>query len=397
METSASYVSEPQQKALEGASTEFRTSGMTFVARFQQPRRLNLFSAYVIAATLIWILLSCRSWNSVSQTRFEQTPTVHLVLTTTSSNKHTWTNNLTLKNYKVIPYIVDNKTALYHTPANEGNEAMGYLAYLYEFYDHLPDISIFLHGQDLAWHGDGALNYSTATTLNLLDLDEVKRRKFMNLRTNWQNGCPNWINTSITVNSSSYEPETKPEEAYMREAFEALFPGDDVPEILAAPCCSQLAVTRDTIRGVPREVFRNAMEWLQNGRFHSSISGRIWEHLWQWMFLKKAVDCPDESVALCSGYHVCFEKKEWEDWKVLEKMRLELLEELKEPLEPPEESDTGNVQGEIAEAEWRIKASERTAELALRIKTLEKTIEPWRQKAIWRGESEKRRREIIGG
>ena len=198
------------------------------------------------------------------------------------------------------------KCAVSH--ASESRQRSNGISHLYvRLLRQPPDISIFLHGQDYAWHIDGALEYSTAKSLNRLDLTEVLRRKYMNLRISWDNACPNWMNTSITIDSPEFSTKLKGEEAYMKDAFEALFPGDPLPEILAAPCCSQFAVTRDTIRSVPRERYQNAMSWLQNGSMSSSISGRIWEHLWHWLFLKRAVDCPDEHAALCRNYRICFE------------------------------------------------------------------------------------------
>lgn len=161
--------------------TETGELGMLHTTLYPQIRRWNLIAVYFAVVFLIWIFLGCS--NSITQLYHQKhPPSVNLVLATTSSNDFFWTESLSLENYKVIPYIVDDQNAQYHTPANQGNEAMGYLTYMYEFYDHLPDISIFLHGQDAAWHIDGALKYSTANTLNRLDLNEVLRRKYMNLR-----------------------------------------------------------------------------------------------------------------------------------------------------------------------------------------------------------------------
>ncbi|PVH69442.1 hypothetical protein DL98DRAFT_397536, partial [Cadophora sp. DSE1049] len=254
-------------------------------------------------------------------------PSVHLVLSTLSFNGYSWTKNISIQNYQVIPYMVDDQHAQYHTPANQGNEAMGYLTYMYDFYDNLPDIVIFLHGQDYAWHIDGALQYSTSSALYRINLTEVLRRKYMNLRIRWDNACPNWINTSITIDSPEFSTKLKGEEPYMKDAFESLFHGDPLPKILAAPCCSQFAVTRETIRVVPRECYQNAMSWLQNGYMSSAMSGWIWEHLWQWLFLKKALDCPSKHTALCRNYHICFESAaDWMQWKTLEKMRYDFQE-----------------------------------------------------------------------
>ena len=276
------------------------------MAPYLHTKRSSPLFLYFAAVFMVWIFLHC----SYAVTDFNQqtsSPSVHLVLSTLSFNDYSWTKNLSSQNYKVIPYMVDDQNAQYHTPANQGNEAMGHLTYMYDFYDNLPDILIFLHGQDYVWHIDGALEYSTAKSLNRLDLTEVLRRKYMNLRISWDIACPNWMNTSITIDSPEFSTKLKGEEPYMKDAFEALFPGDPLPEILAAPCCSHFAVTRDTIRSVPRERYQNAMSWLQNGYMSSSISGRIWEHLWHWLFLKRAVDCLDEHAALCRNYRICFE------------------------------------------------------------------------------------------
>lgn len=328
---------------------------------------------------MIWMFLHCSS--VVAKVYHENhPPSVHLVLSTLSFSDFSWTTSLSIQNYQVVPYMVDNQNAQYHTPANQGNEAMGYLTYMYEFYDNLPNISIFLHGQDYAWHIDGALQYSTANALNRLDLTEVLRRKYMNLRISWDNACPNWMNTSITIDSPEFSTKLKGEEPYMKNAFESLFPGDPLPEILAAPCCSQFAVTRETIRAVPRERYQSAMSWLQNGYMSSSMSGRIWEHLWQWLFLKKAIDCPSEHKALCRNYHICFESAEdWVHWKTLEKMRYDFQEFRNELLNRGMRTEDRQV-----------------VRLGKRIENLERRIVPWRDKAILTGEDERKRTKIAG-
>ncbi|KAK0108566.1 hypothetical protein ONS95_003364 [Cadophora gregata] len=357
-----------------------RRSKMLYIAPLSQVRRWNTALVYATAVFMIWLFLHCS--NSMRNLNHENLqPSVHLVLSTLSSNDYSWTENLGIHDYQVIPYMADDQHAKYHTPANQGNEAMGYLTYMHDFYDELPDISIFLHGQDWAWHVDGVLQYRTSETLNRLDLTEVLRRKYMSLRVSWYNACPNWINTSITVDSPDYLRDIKGEEPFMKDAFQSLFPGDPLPEILAAPCCSQFAVTRETVRAVPRERYQNAMSWLQNGTLSSSISGRIWEHLWQWLFLKKAVDCPSEHTTLCRNYHICFDSSDdWEVWKTMEKRRYD-LEELRKTLP----------NGEMSER------NEQVISLEKKVQDLERKLGPLREKAILTGENKARRKKIAGG
>ena len=51
-------------------------------------------------------------------------------------------------------YVVNDKTAPLHPPKNKGHEVMVYLSYIIDFYDELPDVSIFMHAHrhELAAH-----------------------------------------------------------------------------------------------------------------------------------------------------------------------------------------------------------------------------------------------------
>src|SRR3569833_1925652 len=42
-------------------------------------------------------------------------------------------------------YVVDDPHAHLATPKNKGNEAMVYLTYIIDYYEALPDVSIFVH------------------------------------------------------------------------------------------------------------------------------------------------------------------------------------------------------------------------------------------------------------
>jgi hypothetical protein len=281
---------------------------------------------------LIWTSFCCWYILSYRNTFFAPSheppsPTVNVIRATTKHRNQNWVSSLTVPHIQVIPYIADNGEATYHPTSNRGNEAMVYLTYLYEFYDNLPDISIFTHGQDEAWHIDGILNYSTVNAINSIDLDEVKRRRYVNLRVSWEWACPNWINTTITTLSPEYDHNLKGEEPFTRKAFQYNFPETSVPEIMSAPCCSQFAVTRETIRALPREQYLRGISWFEASHLESALSGRVWEHMWQWLFLQKAVDCPNEWETLCRTYHVCFESEaEWEAWSTVERDRYNIMQ-----------------------------------------------------------------------
>ncbi|OTA70060.1 hypothetical protein K449DRAFT_459874 [Hypoxylon sp. EC38] len=247
--------------------------------------------------------------------------TVNLVMATLSKDDISWAENLRIPNLNVIRYVSDDMEALYHPPIpNKGREALIYHTYMYDFYDNLPDITIFTHADETPWHMENILNSSMTFALSHLDLDEVLQRQYFNLRVSWENACPNWINTTKTVMDDG-----KLEEQYMHEAFAKIFSVDEVPEILAGPCCSQFAVTRDAVRRNPRSQYQVNMDWIIETELDDYISGRVWEHMWPWLFKGIAVDCDVEWKAYCKMYHICFSPES--------RVRLTNLEEEKKYLE----------------------------------------------------------------
>ena len=307
-------------------------------------------------------------------------PSVNLVLAGMASLDYSWTSSLEIPRMEVIPYIADDQTAPFHPPANKGNEAIMYFTYMYEFYDKLPDISIFIHGTDMQWHVEPILDGSTSYALTHLDLNEVLRRQYLNLGLSWQFACPNWINTSITENSPDFNPNLKSEEPWVKQAFIDNFPNDPVPEILSAPCCSQFAVTKEAIHLLPRKQYQKSINWIMNTHLPDAHSGRVWEHFWQWMFLQKAVDCPEEFKALCRNYHICFESEaEWEEWKKKDRKKRELVASKKAALE-----------GKIEENKPD------TSDLSWAIAALSGELEAGKQRAMERGRDEKMKNRLAG-
>ncbi|KAI2625012.1 hypothetical protein GGR54DRAFT_546176 [Hypoxylon sp. NC1633] len=266
-----------------------------------------------------------------SSPKNDSNPTVNLVMATLLEDDISWTESLDIPNLNIIRYVSDSMEAEYHPPVpHKGREALIYHTYLHDFYDKLPDISIFIHADESPWHVETILNSSMTFALSHLDLDQVLQRQYFNLRVSWVAACPNWINTTKTVGQS-----TKKEEPYMHEAFSENFATNQVPEILGGPCCSQFAVTRDAVRRNPQSQYRMNMDWLVQTDWSDYISGRVWEHMWPWLFENKAVDCAVEWKAYCRMYHICFDSETRNRMTSLEEEKMELqnaslLDELKD-------------------------------------------------------------------
>ncbi|EDN06166.1 hypothetical protein I7I51_06548 [Histoplasma capsulatum] len=206
-----------------------------------------------------------------------------------------------LVDVEAFVYVVDDPHAPLHSPLNKGHEAMVYLTYLIDHYDNLPDIMIFMHSHRIGWHNEHALAMDAVAHINRLSSERVTREGYMNLRCNWDPGCPAWLHPGKT------EADTgKPEEANLATAWRALFPGIEVPEVLAQACCAQFAISRARARAIPRARYVFYRDWILRTELSDSISGRVWEYLWQVLFAGQTVFCPAKHVCYCDGYGLCF-------------------------------------------------------------------------------------------
>ena len=275
-------------------------------------------------------------WTDLEESRtmsIPGSPTVNLVVASVVGDDISWTSRISIPNMAIVRYFTDDPKAQYHPVKPKGREALMYLTYLHDFYDKLPDISILIHAHENPWHVESMLKNNLSFALSHLDLAEVMRRRYVNLRVTWFNSCPDWINTSHTELDFN---EQKKEEPYMKQMFlDNFMPQEsylgktlEVPEIIAQPCCNQFAVTKEVIRTIPHSEFARYIDWLASTELTDYISGRFWEHSFQYLFTGKAVDCPVEYKAFCKTYHVCFENAQrvtefeqlgWEkDWCLLE-------------------------------------------------------------------------------
>ncbi|EME38691.1 hypothetical protein DOTSEDRAFT_83415 [Dothistroma septosporum NZE10] len=233
----------------------------------------------------------------------DQSITVNLVIASRAKDDISWTSKLPIPNLNIVRYVSDDPNAEYRPPVlNKGREALMYHTYMYEFYDNLPDLTIFAHSEEHPWHVDGVLQQSMSVALSRLNLTAVMERGYFNLKTGWKDACPAWINTTKTP-----EDWDKREEPFVAWAWADNFRDDPpAPETLAGPCCSQFAVSREKIRSRDRSQYEWSGEWLRISEWHDYFTGRVWEHMWPWLFLREAVDCVPEQESLCRMYGICF-------------------------------------------------------------------------------------------
>lgn len=246
-----------------------------------------------------------------------------IVMAKTKAEDTDWVKDNLPDWQRAIYHMDDPEAPGLHPPINKGREAMAYLTYIVDFYTQLPSIMVFLHahrnGYPTAWHTDAA-NHDNVDSVQNLRLDYVQRQGYANLRCIWSPGCPN----EIQPFRQGADAEGRRAERAMETAWKFMFGSGDeieegngkpysnttslplmVPGVLATPCCSQFAVSRDQVRKRPREEYIKFREWIVKTELDDDTSGRVLEYLWHVFFGRDHVYCPDMNACYCDVYGQC--------------------------------------------------------------------------------------------
>jgi hypothetical protein len=215
-----------------------------------------------------------------------------------------------LPDIPVAAYVVDDLQALLHTPKNKGREATVYLTYIIENYDKLPDIVLFMHAHQYAWHNNIFQDRDAAQMIRAMRDDHIAREGYFNVRCEHNPGCPNWLH--LDRPEVDFDKVFKPEERiYTVQIWKDLWGSTArVPQTLSQPCCAQFAVTRERIRLNPLTTYIHVRDWILNVRLSDHDSGRVMEYTWQYLFTRLYENCPPVNKCACSGYGMCFGSEE---------------------------------------------------------------------------------------
>jgi hypothetical protein len=308
----------------------------------------------------------------------------HVVVAKMKDEDAAWLQHEDLKGAIPKIYVADDPNAPLTVPSNKGHEAMVYLTYLIDYYDNLPDIAIFMHAHRKSWHQAGLLEHDGAETVRRLSSSRVLREGYMNLRCEWNPGCPRWLHPS------NPNPKTmKAEEPVMAQAWTELFPGIPVPDVLAQPCCAQFALSKQQILSVPQKDLVSYRDWLLHTRYADDVSGRVFEYLWQFIFAKTPVFCPDMHACYCDGFGICFkDEKDFDYWFELRWNKHLKEDELQEWRSQVTKLDEYREAGELRDVETLeldVPSAGVDVRLLAEIESLQTTMEEGRQRAIERG------------
>jgi Protein of unknown function (DUF3431) len=93
---------------------------------------------------------------------------------------------------------LDESLDYLQVPANRGHEAMAYLTFMIDNYEHVPAAcAVFLHGSRFAWHKDGQ-DYDNRAILAALNVSSALAPL------GYRNLCCDW--STSTCSPSSHEP-----------------------------------------------------------------------------------------------------------------------------------------------------------------------------------------------
>ncbi|RJE27457.1 hypothetical protein PHISCL_00191 [Aspergillus sclerotialis] len=204
-------------------------------------------------------------------------------------------------------YTVDNPNAPLSLPQNKGKEANVYLQYIISNYDFLPSVIVFLHshrsGYPQAWHTEFA-DHSNVRSIRMLQTDFVRKNGYANLRCNHKPGCP------AEVQPFRAPDPGRPQEQALPEVWSVFF-GDGsgsggksgtesgsksgngtavpLPQVIAATCCSQFAVSREQVWARPLSDYQRFHRWVVETELDDDTSGRVMEYMWHIIFGKGPV------------------------------------------------------------------------------------------------------------
>jgi len=190
-----------------------------------------------------------------------------------------------------------------------------------DFYNHLPDVMIFMHSERYQWHNDDPIygkwrvSYQTGEDmiadrgldgvplLQNLQLPYIISEGYVNLRCVWAFGCPSELRLNLDQHNEA-DRAFKTPQAYP-QAFQELFPGEKVPSAVGVACCSQFALTSERIRERPLEDYQRYRQWLLDTPLENYTSGRVFEYSLHIIFGRPPVHCPSAKDCYCNAFGLC--------------------------------------------------------------------------------------------
>ncbi|KAF7900261.1 uncharacterized protein EAF01_007563 [Botrytis porri] len=216
-----------------------------------------------------------------------------------------WLSPLRSK-YHICIYNVDSSPLLQSSqkilqvPANRAHEAMPYLTFLIDNYEHIPAAgAVFIHGNRFQWHNDHP-TYDNLDLLTHLNIETALAEDgYHNLKCDWSlSTCgekavaQGSLETSMQASLQPWDKRAV-SDAAMPKASRVLFgEGKQLSrtDVVRSQCCAQFVVSRKSIWKHEREEYVALRQWLLDPKGaprDDKVAGRILSYLWHVLFLEQ--------------------------------------------------------------------------------------------------------------
>lgn len=158
----------------------------------------------------------------------------------------------------------------------------------------------------LTYHSANKKEDNLVRIISGLNLTALAHTGYISLRCDWYPSCPEELRP-VNQDAVVWGPdaERKTTEDAIASNWRFMFPKEKMPKAIASPCCAQFAVTRQAIQSRPINHYHRLRNWLEDSLLEDSISGRVLEKLWAYIFLGKPVHCPDQQLCSCEYFRRC--------------------------------------------------------------------------------------------
>lgn len=155
---------------------------------------------------------------------------------------------------------------------NKGFEASSYINFIIDNYNQLPDYVAFIHGHEVSDHQIG-------TTLDLLisspkiDYFSINRKDLRNQlheKTTNPNFYTNW--------------------KWVVDNYHEIITDIPIPKKLEYTACAQFIVSKKNILKNSLDFYKKMNDWLIKTELPDYITGRIFEHLWCYIFTHEEIE-----------------------------------------------------------------------------------------------------------
>jgi len=175
-----------------------------------------------------------------------------------------------------LPYFQGHKTETTYWAYGHCNEASSYLAFISQWYDHLPDLMIFIHAHQHSWHRADMAAIMSELELRsnpLDDADVSKGYHSLNCGYVWgHDDDRDWHLISESWN-----------DVFNYQVLDGKLEGP-----VKYYCCSEFLVDAAAIRQHSRQFYIDAYHWCRQTHLRPQHAGRMLEYTWHVMFGESA-------------------------------------------------------------------------------------------------------------